>query len=215
MTLLFSFFTLLGGFFSLFVLAMVFVVMAKHAQTSSKSSAMTPKPMVRALPNDVFVPRVKAFLDEGISSVTFKVRGVSMRPFLEHERDCVVIAKAQEISVGDVVLAEVGEKHYVLHRVLIRQEDDLVLKGDGNVKGIETCTTAQVIGKAVAFYRKGRKRADTVDGLKWRCYSWFWMHTIPLRRYFLAAHRRIWLRLFPVDLSREEYNYNEKIPVQI
>lgn len=165
-----------------------------------------------SLPNEQFVPQVRAFLDEGHAFVTFRVRGISMRPFLEHERDCVALILPKEVKVGDVVLAEVSPKHYVLHRVILRQGDDLVLKGDGNSKGIETCMVKDVLAQAVGFYRKGRRKADLVTGWKWRCYSWFWMRTIRIRRYLLAAHRRIWLRIFPVKIKEIAIN---KIPPQL
>jgi hypothetical protein len=48
----------------------------------------------------------------------------------------------------------------------------------------------------VGFYRKNRKKLDRTDGWKWRTYSWLWMHLRPIRRYLLAAYRRIWLPLF-------------------
>ncbi len=155
---------------------------------------------VLSLPNEEFVPKVRAFLDEGQPFVTFRVRGNSMRPFLEDERDCVALVLPGEIRVGDVVLAEVKPSHYVLHRVIIRDEDDLVLKGDGNSKGIETCRTTDVVARAVGFYRKGRRRADLVTGWKWRTYSWLWMRANPVRRYLLAAYRRIWLKIFPAKI---------------
>ncbi|MBP3229012.1 MAG: S24/S26 family peptidase [Bacteroidaceae bacterium] len=153
-----------------------------------------------SLPNEIFVPQVRAFLEEGQQFVTFRVRGNSMRPFLENERDCVALVLPGEVEVGDVVLAEVAPKHYVLHRIIIKSGDDLVLKGDGNVKGIETCTVGDVVAQAVGFYRKGRRRADLVTGWKWRSYSWLWVRLRPLRRYLLAAYRRIWLRVFPVKM---------------
>lgn len=165
-----------------------------------------------SLPNELFIPKVREFLDEGMPFVTFRVRGISMRPFLEHERDCVALVLPKEIKVGDVILAEVEPQHYVLHRVIIRQGDDLVLKGDGNVKGIETCMVKDVVALAVGFYRKGRRKADLVTGWKWRTYSWIWMHTMCMRRYLLAAHRRIWLKIFPVKLKEIA---TDKIPPQL
>ncbi len=165
-----------------------------------------------SLPNEIFVPQVRALLEEGQQFVTFRVRGNSMRPFLENDRDCVALKLPDEIRVGDVVLAEVEPQHYVLHRVIIRQDNDLVLKGDGNSKGIETCTVENVLAKAVGFYRKGKRRAELVTGWKWRWYSWFWMHTVRIRRYLLAAHRRIWLKLFPVKYKPIA---TDKIPPQL
>ena len=205
MTFFFFFFTaLVGGLLALFIIGAAFWLLINKSHTPQHKKHTKPIPV--PLSNAKFVPAVKAILDEGRPFVTFSVEGNSMRPFLESRRDCVALAKADAIRVGDVVLAEIRPKHYVLHRVIIRDEDDLVLKGDGNVKGIETCTVEHVMAKAVAFYRKGRRRPDQVNHWKWRTYSWFWMRTIWMRRYLLAAYRRIWLRLFPVKIKDFVYD---------
>lgn len=163
------------------------------AQTASKPEAA---PSVVSLRNEELIPEVKRFIDEG-HTVTLRVRGRSMRIFLEHERDIVKLAKAGSVAVGDVVLAEIAPGKYVLHRVIQRQDDDLVLKGDGNSRGVETCRMENVVAKAIAFRRKGRQREDKVTGWKWRIYSWIWMRLNFMRRYLLAFYAKIWLRIFP------------------
>lgn len=127
-----------------------------------------------------------------------------MRLFLEDNRDLVTISPVlpENIHERDVVLAEVSHECYVLHRVISRQGDRLLLMGDGNVKGTESCTVANVIGKATAFYRKGRTTPDLPESPKWRIYSSLWLAFKPLRRYILAAYQRIWLPLFPVKTHR-------------
>jgi hypothetical protein len=94
-----------------------------------------------------------------------------MRPFLENDRDCVVIGpvKPCEIKIGDVVLAEVSKQVYVLHRVVKKNDKLFVLRGDGNVYGTETCKHCDVIGIAKAF-QIGNKEIST-SSLKWRIYS--------------------------------------------
>lgn len=116
-----------------------------------------------------------------------------MRIFLEHERDLVTLKSPNRegLKVGDVVLAEDMPRHFVLHRIIARTNNNLVLKGDGNIRGIETCTTDDVIGVATHFYRKGRQKPDSVDGWKWKTYSKIWLLLSPIRRYILAIHRRI------------------------
>ena len=96
-----------------------------------------------------------------------------------------------EIKVRDVVLAEVAPAHYVLHRVIKRNGRQLVLMGDGNIRGTECCNDSDVVGIATAFYRKGRKKPDRTDGLKWRVYSRIWLALKPFRRIILGVYRRI------------------------
>lgn len=144
--------------------------------------------------NSVLLPEIVKLLDEG-HTVTLRLKGFSMRPFLEDGRDKALLVKAIDPKVGDPVLAEVSEKHYVLHRIIAINGDQVVLRGDGNL-GEEHCTIPDVKGAVIGFYRKGREKLDRTDGRKWRIYSWFWTRLYPIRRYLLAFYRRIWLKLF-------------------
>ena len=144
--------------------------------------------------NSVLLPEIVKLLDEG-HTVTLRLKGFSMRPFLEDGRDKALLVKAVDPKVGDPVLAEVSEKHYVLHRIIAINGDQVVLRGDGNL-GEEHCTITDVKGAVIGFYRKGREMLDRTDGRKWRIYSWFWTRLYPIRRYLLAFYRRIWLKLF-------------------
>lgn len=153
-----------------------------------------------ALPNALFIPEIKRAIDEG-HTTTFRVRGYSMRLFLEDRRDKVVLAPCKEVKVGDVVLAEIQKDKYVLHRVIQKEGEHLTLMGDGNVYGTETCNTSNVIGIAIGFLRKGRNVMDTTDGKKWKIYSFFWLRLKPIRRYILAFYRRIWIKIFPIHIK--------------
>lgn len=144
--------------------------------------------------NSDFLPEVVKMLNEG-HTVTLRLRGFSMRPFLEDRRDKVLLTKAINPQRGDAVLAEVGHHHYVLHRIIDIQGNHVTLRGDGNL-GVEQCTIADVKGFAVGFYRKGRTKLDSTNGMKWRIYSSLWTTLYPIRRYLLAFYRRIWLKMF-------------------
>lgn len=144
--------------------------------------------------NSVLLPEIVRLLNEG-HTVTLRLRGFSMRPFLEDGRDKALLTKAVSPKVGDPVLAEIEPKHFVLHRIISIQGDNVVLRGDGNL-GVERCKLGDVKGAVIGFYRKGRSKLDRTDGKKWRTYSWIWTRLYPIRRYLLAFYRRIWLRLF-------------------
>lgn len=144
--------------------------------------------------NAVLLPEIVKILNEG-KTVTLRLRGNSMRPFLEDNRDKALMKKAEHFKVGDPVLAEVCDKHFVLHRIVKIEGDKVTLRGDGNL-GVEHCGTKDVKAEIIGFYRKGRKKIDLVSGRKWRVYSFLWMHLFPVRRYLLAFYRRIWIPLF-------------------
>lgn len=141
--------------------------------------------------NHLFMHEIsRMFKEKGKQSVTFVVRGYSMRPFVEHERDKVVLTPPRTPKIGDVVLAEVAEKTYALHRVIKIEGDIYTMQGDGNPTGmIETFTEKKIVGVAEAFIRKGK--LVPLTSRKWRVYSTLWRWLKPLRRILLAIYRRV------------------------
>lgn len=143
------------------------------------------------MPNSTFIPEILNILDEG-HSVTIPLKGNSMRPFLQDGRDKAILvsSKNKEFRKGDVVLAEVSDKHFVLHRIANIDKNNVVLLGDGNIAK-EYCAVADVKAIATAFYRKGRDKADYVTGRKWKLYSSIWVFLYPIRRYLLFILRHL------------------------
>lgn len=139
--------------------------------------------------NEIIIPEIIRLLNEG-HTTTFRVKGFSMRPFLESNRDSVLLAKAESPKVGDAVLAEVAPKRYVLHRLIAIDGDNATLRGDGNLSN-EYCRMSDIHGVALGFYRKGRTTLDPTDGKKWKRYSYIWTRLYPIRRYLLAIYRRL------------------------
>ena len=141
--------------------------------------------------NHLFMQDItRMFRQEGKKSVTFIVRGFSMRPFLEDGRDKVVLSPPREPKIGDVVLAEISEKRYALHRVIKVENGIYTMRGDGNpLRMTEQFTQDKIIGLADGFIRKGK--FVSTDSRQWRCYSAVWNLLKPLRRILLAIYRRI------------------------
>ena len=132
----------------------------------------------------------RMFNEKGKQSVTFVVRGYSMRPFLEDRRDKVILTPPRTPKVGDVVLAAIGERVYALHRVINIKDGIYTMRGDGNPLSMkEQFHEADIIGIAQAFIRKG-KTISTTD-IRWQAYSFVWKMLTPFRRILLAIYRRI------------------------
>lgn len=144
--------------------------------------------------NARFLPEVVALLEEG-HTVTLRLKGFSMRPFLEDNRDKALLSKPTTIQKGDAVLAEIAKGHFVLHRIIRIEGDEITLRGDGNL-GTEHCRRSDIRAFALGFYRKGRKKLDKTNSLKWKVYSFLWTRLFPLRRYLLGFYRRVWLKVF-------------------
>lgn len=145
----------------------------------------------RRVNNHLFMQEItRMFRQEGKKSVTFIVRGFSMRPFLEDGRDKVVLVPPREPKIGDVVLAEISEKRYALHRVIKVENGIYTMRGDGNpLRMTEQFTQDKIIGLADGFIRKGK--FVSTNSRQWRCYSAVWNILKPLRRILLAIYRRI------------------------
>lgn len=146
------------------------------------------------IPNTVLIPEIIKYLEQG-HTATLPLKGFSMRPFLESNRDMALLTSPKNIKVGDPVLAEIAPKQYVLHRIISINGERVTLLGDGNLTP-EYCLLSNIKASIEGFYRKGRKKLDRTDGRKWKLYSKIWITLRPLRRWLLAFYRRIWIPIF-------------------
>lgn len=138
------------------------------------------------IPNELILGQVKELIREG-HTVTILVKGYSMRPFLEHCRDSVVLAPFTELQVGDVALAEIYPGKYVLHRIIRLDGDGVTLMGDGNIKGTEHCRRNEVAAVVRTFIRNGV--AVNADNPRWKRYARLWRKLLPVRKYLLWIYK--------------------------
>lgn len=141
------------------------------------------------LPNEVFLSVISKCVADGESAVFF-VKGYSMRPFLEHLRDKVELSPWTDVQVGDAVLAELSPGHYVLHRIIVRDGEQLTLKGDGNLQGVEHCTLSDVRGVVTKYIRPGgHVLLASNPSLQRKIKLWGKLPTL-LRRVFLFIYKQ-------------------------
>lgn len=141
------------------------------------------------IPNAVLLGMVRESIREG-HTATIWVKGFSMRPFLEHMRDKVVLAPLTKPLVeGDAVLAEITPDHYVLHRVININGDDITLMGDGNLRGTEQCRLQDVVGIVTDYIRP--KRSIMADDPKLIRRVRLWRKLLPYRRLLLLIYKSI------------------------
>lgn len=145
----------------------------------------------KTIDNELLIPEVGRLINEG-RTVRMTVRGRSMRPFIEDGRDKVILAKPDNIRVGDVVLARTVEKSYVIHRLTEMDEatGECILRGDGNLD-LEHCHKQDIMAKVTDILRKRNEKHYSVEGRTWRAYSFLWTRLRPMRRYMLAVYRRL------------------------
>ena len=145
--------------------------------------------------NAVFLPQVVQLIREG-HTATMMARGNNMRPFIEDGRDKLVFGQVDTLAVGDVILAEVTEGHFVCHRIETIQSGLVTMRGDGNVAGTEVFPIANVRAKLLQVVRKG-KTYTLATSRTWKYYSAVWPKLLPMRRYLLALYRLLWLHQWP------------------
>ena len=142
--------------------------------------------------NDILIPELARLLAEG-KEVRFTPSGVSMRPYIEGDRDSVVLAQLnRDPRVGDILLAQVetlcGNKTYVLHRLVRIEGSELILQGDGNLAGEEHCNAADVIGRVIRIENpKGHRKLLTRGRL--------WYVLRPVRKWLLKIYRHTLLKI--------------------
>ncbi|MBQ9524776.1 MAG: S24/S26 family peptidase [Bacteroidaceae bacterium] len=152
------------------------------------------QPVVKALYGDILIKEAITLLQEG-RRVVLAVKGGSMHPFIIGGKESVELVSPQApLKVGDVVLAWVDGSHYVIHRIIGIEGNQISLMGDGNIRGIERCSKDEVAaiaeyvispkGKRRYLYTKGRMR-----------FARMWRRLLPVRRWILAIYRRTLVKL--------------------
>ncbi len=141
----------------------------------------------REIPNDILLGLVRDVIREG-HTATIWVKGYSMRPFLEHMRDKVILAQPERpLEEGDAVLAEIGPGHYVLHRIIGIDGEVVTLMGDGNLRGTERCNLSHVAGIVTHYIRPKRTILASDKQLIRRIKRW--RSLLPIRRFLLLLYK--------------------------
>ena len=144
---------------------------------------------VKHLQNDIFLPEAIRLLDEDNGhTVSMTARGNSMMPFVRHNRDLLVFVRKGAVKVGDVVLAEITKGRFVCHRIISLNGAHIVMRGDGNVRGVEHCQLADVRARLQSVVRNG-KTYDLSTSRAWKLYSALWPKQPFLRRVLLPFFR--------------------------
>ena len=133
--------------------------------------------------NDILFPEIHSLLATG-QRVTFTPTGNSMEPFIHGGSDTVTLSRVDEVTVGDILLVHLPSGQYVMHRLIHIAGDELTLRGDGNIAGVEHCSVSDVLGKVVEI-RSGSGRRKHLTKAR------LWQRLFPYRRWLLKANRKI------------------------
>jgi len=137
--------------------------------------------------NDILIPELGRLIAEG-KEVRFTPSGVSMRPYIEGDKDSVILAPlTREPKRGDILLASVtnlcGRQTYVLHRLVRIENHSLyILQGDGNLAGEERCSRGDIIGVVTRIESPSGRCKPLTNGRLWYVLK-------PLRKWLLKIYR--------------------------
>ena len=139
---------------------------------------------MKQIPNDVFFNWVEGEMSNG-RSVRFRLKGDSMFPLLRNNKDEVILCPCNEedLQPMDVVLFRYKGKH-VLHRIIRREGNHLLLQGDGSYVAKQECNTDDVIGKVQMIIRPSGKNTP-VNSWQWKIPCYIWQKTGVFRRLLL------------------------------
>ena len=159
-----------------------------------RNGTSTPMPRME-IPNDILLGSARNAIRDGYTA-TITVKGWSMRPFLEHQRDKVILDTPKGAKVEDAVLAEILPGKYVLHRIIEiiphptnEELDKITLMGDGNITGTEQCLRKDICGIVTHYIRPGRTILSSDPKLIRRIR--LWKKLLPVRRFLLLIYKSI------------------------
>ena len=146
--------------------------------------------MAKYITQEEMFTEISKLVAEG-KTVTITAKGYSMNPFLFHTRDQVTLGPwtDKDICRGTVAFVRDSRGNVLIHRIIKRTDNVIILEGDGNIGQREKATIDNIAGIMHSAIRNGR--TYSVKGLIWRTYSWFWLLLRPMRRYPLALWRRL------------------------
>ena len=123
-----------------------------------KPVSQGPKQVVPGLP--LQAPELVGLMREVLArgaSFRFDVSGASMFPFIRGA-DIVTVAPVQAatLNLGDVVASEhPGSGRLIVHRIVKRQREQCVLRGDNVCRDDGTVAATAILGKVIAVERQG------------------------------------------------------------
>lgn len=102
--------------------------------------------------------------------ITFTPNGNSMWPLLHSGRDTVTLTKVEKpLKKYDLPLYKNSHGHFILHRVIGKNKDGYIMRGDNLLYKEYGITDEQIIGKVVRFNRCDKDYSVNDFGYKIYC----------------------------------------------
>jgi signal peptidase I len=145
--------------------------------------------MKKEIRNNILFRYIAEEISEG-NSVLLSVKGTSMLPFL-HEGDVLTLVPfyGSELKFGDIVLFK-NKRKKILHRIIKKNNNKLVIQGDAFWKIKEKVTTDDVIARLQKIKRKNGVVVDCTT-FNWRISFFIWFLLRPIRPVLMFLYRKL------------------------
>lgn len=124
-------------------------------------------------------------------TVSMRISGNSMSPFLMHGRDSICFQKPdRKLKKGDMVFFQRESGQFVMHRIIRITKDGFYLLGDAQQrKDIEgPIKQAQIFALVTSVNRKGKWIGP--EDFWWEFFEHLWRKIIPFRRFCIWIYQK-------------------------
>lgn len=127
-----------------------------------------------------YVGLLKQLVEES-ETVSMRIVGSSMSPFLIHDRDLITFkAPERELKKGDMVFFQRESGQYVMHRIYAVKPDGYYMVGDAQTE-IEGPISREQIFAVIIKVRRKDKWMEPGD-FWWDFFERVWINIIPVRK---------------------------------
>lgn len=133
-------------------------------------------------------PVIQEKIENG-GTVGLPITGTSMLPLLVWGRDTVELIKCENPQKYDIIFYRRDDGHFVLHRIVGKDETGFILCGDNQVNKEYGINEKHIIGVVKSITRKGK--VFSVDKFLYKLYVKLWTLILPFRNIILVPLRKI------------------------
>lgn len=133
-------------------------------------------------------PVIKEKIDNG-GTVQLPITGTSMLPLLVWGRDTVELIKCENPQKYDIIFYRRDDGHFVLHRIVGKDETGFILCGDNQVNKEYGITEKHIIAVVKSITRKGK--TFSANKILYKLYVKLWTLILPFRNIILVPLRKI------------------------